>query len=393
MPRRAKGIRLWLQPARFTASGKLVERAVWCIRDGSRKRSTGCPESEIAAAEEALGAYIVSKHSAPRAGSRHPTEIEVADVLNIYLSDRVPDHADQIESVRRIAALEKFFGADTLADINGPRCRKYLEYRQSSSAARRELEDLRAAINYHRREGLCSEIVSVWLPERPEARVRWMTRSEAARLIWAAWRYKEKQNLRAKARYTRRHVARFILVGLYTGTRSAAICGAALQPTVGTGWVDVESGVFYRKAVGERATKKRKPTVRLHPRLLAHMRRWKKNGQRYVVEWNDARIISCKKAFGSAVRDADLLDVTAHVLRHTAATWMMQSGKCTIYEAAGYLGMTVETLEQVYGHHHPDFQKQAIAAFDRPRQFPDRNTRTDDDSSVSVGADIVRIAS
>jgi len=36
----------------------------------------------------------------------------------------------------------------------------------STAAARRELEDLRSAINYHRREGLCSEIVSVVLPER-----------------------------------------------------------------------------------------------------------------------------------------------------------------------------------------------------------------------------------
>ena len=34
----------------------------------------------------------------------------------------------------------------------------------TAAAARRELEDLRAAINHHRREGLCSEIVSVVLP-------------------------------------------------------------------------------------------------------------------------------------------------------------------------------------------------------------------------------------
>jgi hypothetical protein len=29
------------------------------------------------------------------------------------------------------------------------------------------------------------------------------------------------------------------------------------------------------------------------------------------------------------------------------------------YEAAGHLGMSVETLMRVYGHHHPDFQKSA----------------------------------
>ena len=33
----------------------------------------------------------------------------------------------------------------------------------------------------------------------------------------------------------------------------------------------------------------------------------------------------------------------------------MQQGS-DIWEAAGYLGMSPELLERVYGHHHPDFQ-------------------------------------
>jgi integrase len=41
--------------------------------------------------------------------------------------------------------------------------------------------------------------------------------------------------------------------------------------------------------------------------------------------------------------------------RHTAATWLMQAG-VDAFEAAGYLGMSVETLLEVYGHHHPAFQ-------------------------------------
>jgi hypothetical protein len=56
------------------------------------------------------------------------------------------------------------------------------------AAARRELEDLRAAINHHRTEGCCSEAVGVWLPDKPLPRVGWLTRSKAARLLWAAWR-------------------------------------------------------------------------------------------------------------------------------------------------------------------------------------------------------------
>lgn len=39
----------------------------------------------------------------------------------------------------------------------------------------------------------------------------------------------------------------------------------------------------------------------------------------------------------------------------------MQSG-VDKWEAAGFLGMSVETLERVYGHHHPLHLKQAAMA-------------------------------
>jgi hypothetical protein len=39
----------------------------------------------------------------------------------------------------------------------------------------------------------------------------------------------------------------------------------------------------------------------------------------------------------------------------------MQHG-ADLWQTAGYLGMTVETLEAVYGHHHPDYQADAAAA-------------------------------
>jgi integrase len=50
-----------------------------------------------------------------------------------------------------------------------------------------------------------------------------------------------------------------------------------------------------------------------------------------------------------------------HILRHTAATWLMRAG-VNHYEAAGYLGMSAKTLWDVYGHHHPDFQMAAATA-------------------------------
>ena len=78
---------------------------------------------------------------------------------------------------------------------------------------------------------------------------------------------------------------------------------------------------------------------------------------------------SVDKAFGNVVRAAGLgHDVTPHVLRHTAATWLMQAGT-DVWEAAGYLGMTVEMLSQRYGHHHPDHLVGAKRAFTRHRKL------------------------
>jgi integrase len=134
-----------------------------------------------------------------------------------------------------LRALLSYFGEKLLSDINGALCRSYVEHRGSNAAARRDLEELRAAINHHRREGLCSAIVEVVLPDPSPKRERWLTRSEAARLIWAAWRYREIQKGRPTGRGSRQHIARFILLALYTGTRASAVCGAALQPTIGWG--------------------------------------------------------------------------------------------------------------------------------------------------------------
>ena len=197
-------------------------------------------------------------------------------------------------------------------------------------------------------------------------------------MIWAAYCAKQVMYDKATERYVGKHIARFILVGLYTGTRHAAICGGAFQPAIGRGYVDLERGVFYRRAKGARETKKKQPPVRLPDRLLAHLRRWQRLGiaKHAVVEWNGKPVRSVRKGFAAAVKAAAIQKrVTPHTLRHTSATWAMQNG-ADLWETAGFLGMTVEMLESRYGHHHPDFQRQAADAITNraPGQNRDRNT-------------------
>jgi len=192
-------------------------------------------------------------------------------------------------------------------------------------------------------------------------------------LIWACWRYREKQTVhRGKHKgqpvetdkRPLRHLARFILIGLYTGARAGAIASASPYREIGHSFVDLDQGIFYRLAIGRRATNKRQSPAPIPPRLLAHMRRWVRRGvvTSHFVEWQGVPVKSVKTGFNHAVSLAGLWGrVTPHTLRHTAATWLMQRG-VPVWQAAGYLGMTAEMIERTYGHHHPDYIRAAAQA-------------------------------
>lgn len=126
--------------------------------------------------------------------------------------------------------------------------------------------------------------------------------------------------------------------------------------------IDLQKGVMHRRASGmAEDARKRTPPVRLGKRILAHLRRWKRldgDEVRYLCHYDGARVTKLRRSFPQAAKRAGLKGVTPHTLRHTRATWLMQAG-IDDWEAAGSLGMSVETLRRVYGHHHPDFQKRA----------------------------------
>jgi len=382
MPRPSKGARLYKRKARYSG-GKLVHQAVWIIKDGNRHIATGCVASPSEAkppaeAEQALAAYIARKYQ-PERRRQDIEDIDCADVLSIYLTD-IGEPGDQFEIEARIERLNEFWGGKKLSEVNAQVCAAYVKHRGNRGGARRDLETLRAAINHHAKEGFHRGVVRVSLPPKGEARDRWLTRKEAAALIWHCWRHREKQTIHSGAskgdpvstsRRPLRHVARFILIGLYTGTRAGAIASASPYAEPGRSYVDLERGIFYRKPIGKRATKKRQTPAPIPPRLLAHLRRWRdrKLIVTCFVEFNGKRVASVKKGFKTGVGLAGLPGkVSPHTLRHTAATWLMQRG-VPIWEAAGFLGMSPEVLQDTYGHHHPDHLQGAAAAIGRKGRY------------------------
>jgi integrase len=83
-----------------------------------------------------------------------------------------------------------------------------------------------------------------------------------------------------------------------------------------------------------------------------------------VIEWKGKPIKKINKSFRTARRLAGLGDdVVPHTLRHTCGTWIAMSGSARGRDAAEFLGITEEVFDRVYGHHCPDHQAQAVAAF------------------------------
>lgn len=376
MPRPSKGARLW-----FDAGAD-----VWCILDGRTKRRLGLPRGERDAAEQRLAEWIAAKYG-PR---KDPAAtLTVADVLAHYARAVAPGHAHPGVTSHYIDRLADWWGNRPLSDVGALTCRAYAEARlkdtnrrATRSAApkpisvetvRRELSVLSAAIHAWHADSPLPALPVVTLPPKPPGRTRWLTRAEVARMLGACHTHPDRDAGRALARY--------ILISLYTGTRSDAVRQLSWHPTTTGGWVDLEAGVIYRRGSAERETTKRRPPIRIPDRLAIHLKAWHAADLRRptdagpdwtpplkVVHYKGAPVDKQRRAWAYVVTKAELGgDVVGHTLRHTAATWMMLQG-LPPYDVADYLGMSLQMLMRVYGHHHPDYQRATAAAIGRRRK-------------------------
>ncbi len=376
MPRPSKGARVYERKRAGRASA-------WVILDGSIERATGARNRREA--EEELAHYIAERGRP--SGCAAPEQMTVSQALSIYGEEHAVHAADPARIGYAIDALDSFWGGLHVADVKSATCRRYAmsrvrrtasgtEVAISPATVRRELGTLQAALNYCEREGYLTSAPRVTLPEKSPPRDRWLTRTEVA------WMLRASRRLRIDGR----HLARFIIAGIYTGTRKEAVLGLGIDmPSILHGWVDTDAGLLYRVGSGQRRTKKRQPTARLPRPFLGHLRRWKAMGCSWVVEnchgnrvgdikhgWSHCISLAESMAAAAAEKSGDasraicLSGVTPHTLRHTAITWAMQRG-ADKWEACGYFGVSIQVLEEVYAHHHPDHQGSAVRAMERGR--------------------------
>lgn len=297
----------------------------------------------------------------------------IDEVVAAYLKDYAAHSPSREFLIHTAKPIVEWWTGKTLAEVNGTNCRRYVAWRIarpkrnggtiSEQTARHDLKTLRAAINWYRAEHApLMSVPKVTLPKKKAPRTDyWMERHDVATRIRVA----------RKDPYLR-HVARALLIGVYSGTRPGAIFALKWLASPSGGWFDLEAGVLNRSAPDARQSNKRQPPVRIHFRLLPHLRRWRRAdlaaGVASVVHYKGEQITNMSRAWASVARAAGGPQKDApHVMRHTAATWLMQAGT-DLYEAAGYLGMSPETLWNTYGKHHPDFQRNAASAVGGKRQ-------------------------
>lgn len=288
-----------------------------------------------------------------------PASPTIGTVLDGYLADREP--RTHSPTIRQCCAILKRHLTDLPVDLLTKEVvRRYVADRRKAGAQGasaqyrkvvrplsdgtliRELGVLRAALAWAVTEKWLTDAPHVERPPAPQPRERWLTREEAVRLMDGA-----------EAAHTRL----FIALALYTAARA----GAILQLT----WarVDMDAGTIN---LGDGRGKKRRATVPITDELRAILEPAAEAATTpFVIEFAGAPVASIKTGFRSAVRRANLAGVTPHVLRHTAATWMVQRN-VPIGMIAAWLGNSEQMIRSVYGHHSPEWLKQAAAALSMP---------------------------
>lgn len=313
----------------------------WYVLYGPRLKKRASSGSRDRAEAETFLAQFIATFNEPVVDE--PT---VGEILTAYRDDHGKGLRGQDGLRYAVAALDKRIGKLLPAHLSPTIAKRYaLERGAKPGTILREIGVLRAALSYAKAHKMIAEKPAIPNPvAAPPPRDRWLTKDEAGKLL--------------KACYDP-HMRLFVILGLTTCARSSAILEAKWDQ------IDFEQR---RMDFGRGHGNKRRAFVRLNDDAVEALDAAKKlSCTDYVIEFHGRRIASVKKGFAAACARAGIKDVTPHILRHSAATWMVEAG-VPIAEVARMLGDSERTVERVYGKHSPEYLRRASNAL----QFTER---------------------
>lgn len=274
--------------------------------------------------------------------------LTVAAVLDAFIADKAGRPI--AENTRHGAnSLAPYFGHLRPDQITVADCRAYTEAcrarGQGDGTIWTRLGQLTAALRWAEKNRLIERAPHIERPSQPAPRDRRLTDAEIARLLEA-------------------DADPHIRVATILMLTTAARIGAVLDLT----WdrVDFERGVIYLRRPDMLTRKGRASPPMNHTLRAALLTAQEGALSPYVVEWAGGPVKSIKKGFAALCRRAGLTGVSPHVLRHTAACRMAESG-ISMDEIAQYLGHSnVQTTARVYARFSPDHLRRAADALELP---------------------------
>jgi len=321
----------------------LNRNGVWEIRwsENGRSRTRTTNQTDRAKANMALARFTLD------GAQKEDRKISISRILELYFSGHVLRKVVDKDRERLIIRhLDGFFGHTAASAIRISHIEAYERHRAPArpGTIRRELATLVASLNHavRHRHMARADIPYIPLPAAAVPRDRWLTRSEAARILRASAKNRQGGRLA--------RVERFVWLALYTAARSGAIIELTWDR------VDFDRGLIDFNPTGRRQTKKRRPVVPIAPELYPVLRRARREANSLFVLDNAGTV---RTSFESLIKRTGIKTVTAHTFRHTWATWAAQDG-VDLWMIGGVLGDRMATVEANYAHHHPDFLRSAM---------------------------------
>jgi integrase len=283
--------------------------------------------------------------------------LSVIDALDAYELEHVNRHVtDKVRQLNAITHLKKYFAGLSLKDVDIAASRGYAEARRggligggsrhtgdrakgADSTIRRELNVLRAAAAHalRWRKITHAEMPSIELPRdtRPDEAL-WLTKPEVDAIFKAA----------------EGPVKDFIALAYFTASRRAAIETLRIEQ------VDLPRRRINLRAPGSAETKKRRPIVPIHPKILPLVEKLVTGAENGFLFGQGCDFY---RPFRETCRRAGIDEGRAHphVLRHSRATHLLMDG-VSIFNVAKLLGDTIQTVGARYGHSCPDHLAAAI---------------------------------
>jgi|LNFM01.1.fsa_nt_gb integrase len=351
--------------------------------------------------------------------NKNPEKVLIADCIALYCKTKEGTKNAGLTGIHAVHLLG-YWGDMYLIDIDEDTCLGYAVARTSTlfrskgskgegrflspQTARRELETLSAALGVWHKKFTLSALPIVTKPPKGSAHPDWLTVEEYARLlrairgerwvatdlatrepIWESWVTETLQ--------PQEHLERFTEIGYATGTRAGAMLRLGWKPARLNGYIDFSATTLHRAGADEEVTRKRQPACRIPDSLVPKLRAWREADQAEarrlalqappvemvdrIVRYENEEVERIGQSFETAVRRAcldrreidgalrvgnanpkhDMGWPTPHILRHTRATLLLQARQSP-HDVGRFLGMSTKMVEDVYGHHHPDHQKE-----------------------------------